>query len=137
MKIYHKLLEAEENYYSKKRFSKDIDKLKEAIDVYLSEEDDEERSDLLGTILLHLESINSEMNKMGVTYTPDVSADEDEDTFQEILQRYIESAYDFLKSETNEDIESFNAQTRYVTSLVDLHRTQYVKEGEILLDPET
>ena len=76
------------------------------------------------------------MNAAGITYTPDVPADEDEDTFQNILVNYIETANKFLESDKVTDFESFNSQTRYITSLVDIHRTQYVKEGEILMDPE-
>lgn len=137
MKIYHRLVEAEDKTCSKRKFKQHVDKVRGAIEVYIAEEDDEDRSDLLGTILTYLESINAEMNRLGVTYTPDVPADEDEDAFQSILLSYVETAYEFLNSESTEDIESFNSQTRYVTSLVDIHRTQYVKEGEILLDPET
>lgn len=137
MGIYQRLVEAEESSYSKTAFKEPINKLKDAIKVYNSEEDDEDRSDLLGTILTYLESINSEMNRRGITYTPDVPADEDEDTFQEILLNYVDDAYNFLDSESSKDIESFNSQTRYIASLVDIHRTQYVKEGEILMDPET
>lgn len=137
MSIYRILTEAEKADTVKRPFKEPISKLEDAIKIYNDSEDDEDKSDLLGTILVYLEDINGIMNAAGITYTPDVPTDEDEDTFQNILVNYIETANKFLESDKVTDFESFNSQTRYITSLVDIHRTQYVKEGEILMDPET
>ena len=137
MSIYRILYESEQAEILKSPFEGPIHKLEEAIKVYNDSEDDEDKSDLLGTILVYLERINSLMNNAGITYTPDVSEDEKEETFKNILVNYLETANKFLENKKNtNDFESFNTQNRYLTSLVDIHRTQYVKEGEILMDPE-
>jgi len=137
MSIYSRLVESEENFYSRDIFKENIKSLKDRIKLYLDTEDDEERSDLLGNILIFLEKINTSMNQLGITYTPDTPADETEEAFQNILATYIDVADKFMRSGKKEDLEAFNVQNRYLTSLVDIHRTQYIEEGEVLIDPET
>lgn len=137
MSIYSRLVESEENFYSRDIFKENIKSLKDRIKLYLDTEDDEERSDLLGNILIFLEKINTSMNQLGITYTPDIPADETEEAFQNILATYIDVADKFMRSGKKEDLEAFNVQNRYLTSLVDIHRTQYIEEGEVLIDPET
>lgn len=135
MGIYKILYESEQSEILKRPFEGPIKRLKEAIEVYNVTEDEEELSDLLGMILQQLEEINSLMNRAGITYTPAIPEDEPEEVFRQILDKHVDTCNNFMKSGTTKDFESFNVQNRYVTSLVDVHRTQYVKERRSTFGP--
>ena len=85
-------------------------------------------------MLQPLNNIIKKFKELGFTYEPDSMSDVNEDSFTTILHRYSDLIDTFLQSFDRTLFESFNVQTQSIFTLIDLHRTQYIKEDEILID---
>lgn len=96
--------------------------------------DENSYSDILGKILIPLNNIVKKFNELGFTYEPNRDSDVDEDIFTTILSRYSDQIEDFISDFDRSKFESFNVQTKDLISLIDLHRTRFIKEGEVLID---
>lgn len=132
--IYNTLLESYSYEELKNTFKSNLVQIQKLIDKYINDDDEEDYSDTLGMILNNLNNIIKLFNSLGFTYEPDVTSDVDEDSFITILNRFSDQIDRFLSNFNRNEFESFNTYIKYITSLIDVHRTQYVKEGEVLVD---
>ena len=132
--IYNSLLESYNSESLKETFKKNLIQIQKLIDKYINEDDENDYSDTLGMILNSINNVIKLFNSLGFTYEPDTTSDVDEDSFKTILTRYSNQIDKFLSNFNRNEFESFNTYTKYLSSLIDVHRTQYVEEGEILVD---
>lgn len=132
--IYKSLLESYEYDSLKNYFTENLTNFQKICDVYINDTDEDERSDVLGEMLQPLNNIIKKFKELGFTYEPDSMSDVNEDSFTTILHRYSDLIDTFLQSFDRTLFESFNVQTQSIFTLIDLHRTQYIKEDEILID---
>lgn len=132
--IYKSLLESYEYDSLKNYFTENLTNFQKISDVYINDTDEDERSDVLGEMLQPLNNIIKKFKELGFTYEPDSMSDVNEDSFTTILHRYSDLIDTFLQSFDRTLFESFNVQTQSIFTLIDLHRTQYIKEDEILID---
>lgn len=103
---------------------------------YILQSTEETRPSLLDKINKVLNKVISQFDYIGYTYAPEVVPDESEDNFMEILDNYRESIGRFLNEFKKEDFEAFNTETRNIQNLIEVHRTSYMKEGEVLTEYE-
>ena len=111
-----------------------LEKFQNLVIEYINLADENDFSSILGEMLVPLNNVIKKFNELGFTYEPDTTTDVDEDNFTTILDRYSDQVEDFISDFSRDKFESFNVQTRDIFSLIDLHRTRYIKEGEILID---
>lgn len=132
--IYKTLLESYEFDNLKQYMKSNLEKFQNLVIEYINLADENDFSSILGEMLVPLNNIIKKFNELGFTYEPDTTTDVDEDSFTTILDRYSDQVEDFISDFSRDKFESFNVQTRDIFSLIDLHRTRYIKEGEILID---
>lgn len=132
--IYKTLLESYEFDNLKQYMKSNLEKFQNLVIEYINLADENDFSSILGEMLVPLNNVIKKFNELGFTYEPDTTTDVDEDNFTTILDRYSEQVEDFISDFSRDKFESFNVQTRDIFSLIDLHRTRYIKEGEILID---
>lgn len=132
--IYKTLLESYEFDNLKQYMKSNLEKFQNLVIEYINLADENDFSSILGEMLVPLNDIIKKFNELGFTYEPDTTTDVDEDSFTTILDRYSDQVEDFISDFSRDKFESFNVQTRDIFSLIDLHRTRYIKEGEILID---
>lgn len=132
--IYQTLMESYSYDNLKASLEKELTKFQDLVSKYINEDDEDSYSDTLGLILVPLNNVTNIFNNLGFTYEPDTTSDVEEDIFTTILSRYSDQIDKFLSNFNRDEFESFNVQTRDLASLIDLHRTRYIKEGEILVD---
>lgn len=132
--IYQSLMESYSYDNLKSSLEKELTNFQELVSKYINEADEDNYSDSLGLMLVPLNNVTNIFNQLGFTYEPDTTSDVEEDIFTTILSRYSEQIDKFLSNFNRDEFESFNVQTRDLASLIDLHRTRYIKEGEILVD---
>lgn len=132
--IYKSLLESYEYDSLKNYFTENLTNFQKISDIYINDTDEDERSDVLGKMLQPLNNIIKKFKELGFTYEPDSMNDVNEDSFTTILHRYSDLIDTFLQSFDRTLFESFNVQTQSIFTLIDLHRTQYIKEDEVLID---
>lgn len=132
--IYKTLLESYEFDNLKQYMKSNLEKFQNLVIEYINLADENDFSSILGEMLVPLNNVIKKFNELGFTYEPDTTTDVDEDNFTTILDRYSDQVEDFISDFSRDKFESFNVQTRDIFSLIDLHRTRYIKEGEILID---
>lgn len=132
--IYKTLLESYESDNLKQYMKSNLEKFQNLVIEYINLADENDFSSILGEMLVPLNNVIKKFNELGFTYEPDTTTDVDEDNFTTILDRYSDQVEDFISDFSRDKFESFNVQTRDIFSLIDLHRTRYIKEGEILID---
>lgn len=132
--IYKTLLESYEFDNLKQYMKSNLEKFQNLVIEYINLADENDFSSILGEMLVPLNNVIKKFNELGFTYEPDTTTDVDEDSFTTILDRYSDQVEDFISDFSRDKFESFNVQTRDIFSLIDLHRTRYIKEGEILID---
>lgn len=132
--IYKTLLESYEFDNLKQYMKSNLEKFQNLVIEYINLADESDFLSILGEMLVPLNNIIKKFNELGFTYEPDTTTDVDEDNFTTILDRYSDQVEDFISDFSRDKFESFNVQTRDIFSLIDLHRTRYIKEGEILID---
>ena len=131
--IYQTLMESYSYDNLKVSLEKELTKFQDLVSKYINEDDEDSYSDTLGLILVPLNNVTNIFNNLGFTYEPDTTSDV-EDIFTTILSRYSDQIDKFLSNFNRDEFESFNVQTRDLVSLIDIHRTRYIKEGEVLVD---
>ena len=132
--IYNTLLESYNHDNLKDFMKNNFIKFQDLVQQYIELDDEDEYSDTLGLMLKPLNEVINKFNELGFTYEPDVTNDVDEDQFVTILSNYSNQTEDFISNFDRAKFETFNVQTKDIASLIDLHRTRYIKEGEILVD---
>lgn len=100
----------------------DLDELQRLIDEYYNSDDKKLCSLSLESMINPLNNIINEFNNLGYTYEPEFNPDVDEQIFKQNLIRYKEQIYDFINNFTEEKIESFNVQTKYILNLIEIHK---------------
>ena len=111
-----------------------LHRIQNLIDEYYYSDDKNVSNDILGDIINNLNSIISNFNDLGYTYEPDASTDVNESIFKNILMKYKEQSQDFIRNFNEDILEAFNTQTRYLLNLIDIHRTNFIDEGEVLTE---
>lgn len=104
------------------------------VDKYYYSDDKNVSNDILGDIIDNLNNIISNFNDLGYTYEPDASTDVSESIFKNILIKYREQSQDFIRNFNEDMLEAFNTQTKYLLNLIDIHRTNFIDEGEVLTE---
>ena len=134
MNIYKALKEQMTIGDFKERLVPALNKVSDLIGEYVLQADELEKPTLLNDIDQALNIIVNEFNSIGYTYTPEVTPDEPEENFETILDNYRESIGRFINDFDQNSFESFNTETRNIQNLVEVHRTSYMKEGEVLTE---
>jgi len=111
-----------------------LNKLSDLIGEYVLQAEEEDRPELLDSINQVLNIVIEQFDSIGYTYAPEVVPDEPEDTFVDILDNYRESVGRFIGDFDQENFEAFNTETRNIQNLIEVHRTSYMKEGEVLTE---
>lgn len=111
-----------------------LNKLSDLIGEYVLQAEEEDRPELLNSINQALNLVVEQFDSIGYTYVPEVAPDEPEDIFVNILDNYRESIGRFINDFDQENFEAFNTETRNIQNLIEVHRTSYMKEGEILTE---
>lgn len=111
-----------------------LNKVSDLIGEYVLQAEDSDKPTLLNDIDQALNIVINKFNSIGYTYAPEVTPDEPEENFETILDNYRESIGRFIYNFDQDDFEAFNTETRNIQNLVEVHRTSYMKEGEILVD---
>lgn len=99
-----------------------IEQLESNINDYCNNDDAEILKLSLDSMIEPLNHIINEFNNLGYTYEPDFNPDVNEDTFKQNLIKYEEQINDFMNNFTEEKIESFNVQTKYILNLIETHK---------------
>ena len=81
-----------------------------------------------------LNIVIDQFDSIGYTYAPEIIPDEPEENFIDILDNYRESIGRFISDFDQDSFEAFNTETRNIQNLIEVHRTSYMKEGEILTE---
>ena len=97
-------------------------------------ETEEEHNEILGRLVEELNSMIFIFNNIGFDYQPETTPDVNEDTFRDILEKFKEDLSRYLNNFSNNILEAFNTQVRYILNLIEVHRTNFIKEGEILTE---
>ena len=118
----------------KDRLLPTLNKLSDLIGEYVLQAEEDEKPELLDSINQVLNIVIDQFDSIGYTYAPEVVPDEKEDMFIEILDNYRESIGRFISDFDQDSFESFNTETRNIQNLIEVHRTSYMKEGEILTE---
>ena len=111
-----------------------LNKIEKLVDDYYYTENINESKDILESLVDNLNNVISSFIDLGYTYEPDASTDVEEDTFKRILLKYKEQSREFINNFNEDRIEAFNTQTRYLLNLIDIHRTNFIDEGEVLTE---
>ena len=108
--------------------------IEDLVDKYYYCDDKNVSKDILEDLVDNLNQIISNFNDLGFTYEPDASTDISESTFKRTLLKYKEQIQLFISNFNEDSLEAFNTQTRYLLNLIDVHRTDFMDEGEVLTE---
>lgn len=87
------------------------------------DENKKERLFILNDLSSDLEKVSNLLDNYGYTYTPSSFGDIDEDNFEEVLMRYLESFKKYVDNgESN--VETINVNIKYLLYLVDKHKNK-------------
>ena len=87
------------------------------------DENKKERLFILNDLSSDLEKVSNLLDNYGYTYTPSSFGDIDEDNFEEVLMRYLESFKKYVDNgESN--VETINVNIKYLLYLVDKHKSK-------------
>lgn len=134
MNFYRILKESIEIDNIKNRLEPYFNQVLDSINDFIDNADESNSGKYLDDLKDKLQNVITIFNQLGITYEPDVSADVDEDTFRTSLERYSNSIKEFMKEYSQDSLEAINSLTRNIEGLVEIHRTNYIDEGEVLND---
>ena len=135
MNLYNYLKEEMTLNNIKDDLSKHVHIIQNQITLYLKvAETEQEHNDILSIIVEELEAMISIFNNIGFDYQPETTPDVSEDTFRDILNKFKEELSYFLNHFNNDILEPFNTQVRYILNLIEVHRTNFIQEDEILTE---
>lgn len=120
MKIFEELNKDYKVFYDKLDMS-----LSYLYDKYYNyfDENKKERLFILNDLSSDLEKVSNLLDNYGYTYTPSSFGDIDEDNFEEVLMRYLESFKKYVDNgESN--VETINVNIKYLLYLVDKHKSK-------------
>ena len=106
------------------------------ISIYILEAENNERGEVLDDLEAKLNKIVDIFTALGYTYEPETVPDVDEETFTTTLDRYKEQMSYLLNNFEEDLFDQFNVQTRYILNLIEVHRVNFIEEGEILYDQQ-
>lgn len=98
-----------------------LEELQSYIDDYCNSEDRELLGLSLESMINPLNKIIDEFNNLGYTYEPEFNPDVGEKIFKQNLMKYKEQIDSFINNFTEDKIESFNVQTKYILNLIESH----------------
>lgn len=134
MNLYNYLKETERINSLKLRLKDLLFKVQDLAAEYIFEAEESEYGSILDNIHELLTQVTEVFNSIGFDYQPETVPDEKEEVFKSILEKYRQQISYFFNN-FNEDIfEAFNTQTRYMLNLIEVHRTNFLEEGEVLID---
>lgn len=134
MNFYRILKESIEIDNVKNKLEPSFNQVLDSINDFIDNADESNSGKYLDDLKDKLQNVITIFNQLGITYEPDVSADVDEDTFRTSLERYSNSIKEFMKEYSQDSLEAINSLTRNIEGLVEIHRTNYIDEGEVLND---
>ena len=134
MNFYRILKESIEIDNIKNKLEPSFNQVLDSINDFIDNADESNSGKYLDNLKDKLQNVITIFNQLGITYEPDVSADVDEDTFKTSLERYSNSIKEFMKEYSQDSLEAINSLTRNIEGLVEIHRTNYIDEGEVLND---
>lgn len=110
--------------------------LRDLIIKYNDSDDESVYSDILEDIINKLNEVVDILNSLGYTYEPEQVPDVDEEVFRANLESYKEQLFYLLHHFEEDLLNQFNVQTKYILNLIEVHRPNYIEEGEILYDEQ-
>ena len=111
--------------------------LRDLIIKYNDSDDESVYSDILEDIINKLNEVVDILNSLGYTYEPEQVPDVDEEVFRANLESYKEQLFYLLHHFEEDLLNQFNVQTKYILNLIEIHRPNYIEEGEILYDEQS
>ena len=109
-------------------------KVKDLVIEYIDLDDKSDQNEVLGEIEIKINQIIDILQSLGYTYEPEQTPDVDEDVFKANLESYKEQLFYLLHHFEEDLLNQFNVQTKYILNLIEVHRPNYIEEGEILYD---
>ena len=94
-----------------------LHKIQDLIFEYNSYEDE----DILKEITPLLDDVINQLDSLGYNYEPSYSPDEGESVFVRILLNYRDYISSFISNFDEDNFNSFNSLTRYISNLIDTH----------------
>ena len=111
-----------------------LHKVQELIEEYYYSDKESDLDFILESMIKELNDVISQLSQLDYTYEPEVTPDVSEEIITNTLLRYRNQISDFISHFSDDKFEAFNTQTRYVLNLIDVHRTNFIEEGEVLVD---
>lgn len=108
--------------------------IKDLVIEYIDLDDKNDQNEVLGEIEIKINQIIDILQSLGYTYEPEQTPDVDEDVFKANLESYKEQLFYLLHHFEEDLLNQFNVQTRYILNLIEVHRPNFIEEGEILYD---
>ena len=136
MNLYNYLKETEVLNDIKQSLKSPIQKANQLIGEYVLIIKDEDRGRYLDDIEEQLNLIVKILEGFGYNYQPEQIPDEPEEVFKNILNKYKDELIVFYNNLSKDTLNSFNSQTRYIINLIEIHRTNFIDEGEVLVDTD-
>ena len=136
MNLYNYLKETEVLNDIKQSLKSPIQKANQLIGEYVLIIKDEDRGRYLDDIEEQLNFIVKILEGFGYNYQPEQIPDEPEEVFKNILNKYKDEWIIFYNKLSKDTLNSFNSQTRYIINLIEIHRTNFIDEGEVLIDTD-
>lgn len=136
MNLYNYLKETEVLNDIKQSLKSPIQKANQLIGEYVLIIKDEDRGRYLDDIEEQLNFIVKILEGFGYNYQPEQIPDEPEEVFKNILNKYKDELIVFYNNLSKDILNSFNSQTRYIINLIEIHRTNFIDEGEVLIDTD-
>lgn len=136
MNLYNYLKETEVLNDIKQSLKSPIQKANQLIGEYVLIIKDEDRGRYLDDIEEQLNFIIKILEGFGYNYQPEQIPDEPEEVFKNILNKYKDELIIFYNNLSKDTLNSFNSQTRYIINLIEIHRTNFIDEGEVLVDTD-
>lgn len=136
MNLYNYLKETEVLNDIKQSLKSPIQKANQLIGEYVLIIKDEDRGRYLDDIEEQLNFIVKILEGFGYNYQPEQIPDEPEEVFKNILNKYKDELIIFYNNLSKDTLNSFNSQTRYIINLIEIHRTNFIDEGEVLVDTD-
>lgn len=134
MNLYKYLKETELLNELKETLTPDLHNIQNIISKYILMYKRETAKDTIDTLQRTMQDVVDKFSSLGYTYQPETVPDVNENIFKNILDKYKEFISKFLGEFSEDLFESFNVQTRYILNLIEVHRTKYIEEGEVLTD---
>lgn len=108
--------------------------IKDLVIEYIDLDDKNDQNEVLGEIEIKINQIIDILQSLGYTYEPEQTPDVDEEVFKANLESYKEQLFYLLHNFEEDLLNQFNVQTRYILNLIEVHRPNFIEEGEVLYD---